>query len=385
MSNKIKILFVIHDLSVGGAEKVLVNLVNHINQDKFDVTLLALFGGGVNEQFLASHVRYKAVFPKAFPGNSKLMKLLSPKQLHQMLIKDHYDIEVAYLEGPCARIVSGCPNNKTKTVSWIHVQQKSQECASSSFRGYDEAVSCYASFDSVVCVSEGVKEDFGRLFPSIKPLNVLYNVNDTDKILRLAKDPIATGVFKKGEFNIVGIGKLEKTKGFDKLLEVHAKLVEEGYPVHTRILGVGSQRGALSEQICEKGLQASFELLGYHVNPYKYLARSDLFVCASCAEGFSTATAEALVLGVPCVSTPVAGATELLGSDDEYGIVADGTKKGLYESLKAMIDNKKIIEKYKKAAKIRGTEFSLPNAIKSHEDFFIRLVDGQVHKRSNDR
>ena len=374
MSNKIKILFVIHDLSVGGAEKVLVNLVNHIDQDKFDVTLLALFGGGVNEQFLASHVRYKAVFPKVFPGNSKLMKLLSPKQLHQMLIKDHYDIEVAYLEGPCARIVSGCPNNKTKTVSWIHVQQKSQECASSSFRGYDEAESCYASFDSVVCVSEGVKEDFGRLFPSIKPLNVLYNVNDTDKILRLAKDPIATGVFKKGEFNIVGIGKLEKNKGFDKLLEVHAKLVEEGYPVHTRILGVGSQDGALSEQICEKGLQASFELLGYHVNPYKYLARSDLFVCASCAEGFSTATVEALVLSVPCVSTPVAGATELLGENNEFGIRTDGTDEGLYWAIRKMIIDESEYAKYKRAAKERGEKFGLSSAVAATESFLLDLA-----------
>ena len=47
-----KILFLIHDLGHGGAEKVLVNLVNNMDPTQFDITVLALFGGGVNEQFL---------------------------------------------------------------------------------------------------------------------------------------------------------------------------------------------------------------------------------------------------------------------------------------------------------------------------------------------
>ena len=47
-----KILFLIHDLGQGGAEKVLVNLVNNMDHEKFDITVIALFGGGVNEQFL---------------------------------------------------------------------------------------------------------------------------------------------------------------------------------------------------------------------------------------------------------------------------------------------------------------------------------------------
>ena len=57
-----KILFVIHDLSMGGAEKVLVNLVNNMNQKKYDITVLALFGGGVNEKFLKPHIRYKSIY-----------------------------------------------------------------------------------------------------------------------------------------------------------------------------------------------------------------------------------------------------------------------------------------------------------------------------------
>ena len=65
-----KILFLIHDLGQGGAEKVLVNLVNNMDREKFDITVTSLFGGGVNEQFLSKEVRLNVCHKKAFPGNS---------------------------------------------------------------------------------------------------------------------------------------------------------------------------------------------------------------------------------------------------------------------------------------------------------------------------
>ena len=112
----VKILFLIHDLGHGGAEKVLVNLVNNMDPSKFDISVTALFGGGVNEQFLAPHIHFRAVWPRAIPGNSHLMKLLTPKQLHRFCVKEHYDIEVSYLEGPSARVVSGCEDVDTDCV-----------------------------------------------------------------------------------------------------------------------------------------------------------------------------------------------------------------------------------------------------------------------------
>lgn len=143
MNNRKKILFLIHDLSVGGAEKVLVNLVNNMDQTKFDISVTALFGGGVNEQYLAPHIHYRTVFKKSIRGNSKLMKLFTPRHLHHFCIKEHYDIEVSYLEGPSARIISGCPSKDTKLVSWIHVEQHTKECASGAFRSYEESRRCY--------------------------------------------------------------------------------------------------------------------------------------------------------------------------------------------------------------------------------------------------
>ena len=85
--SKTKVLFLIHDLGHGGAEKVLVNLVNHLDRNQFDITVLAIFGGGVNAQFLKPDIHYKTCFPKAFPGNRHVMKLFSPRLLHKLLVK----------------------------------------------------------------------------------------------------------------------------------------------------------------------------------------------------------------------------------------------------------------------------------------------------------
>ena len=149
-----KILFVIHDLHHGGAEKVLVNLVNNLDRQKFDITVMALFGGGVNEQFLAKDVRLIICHKKAIRGNSKVMKLFTPHFLFGHYIHGEYDLIVSYLEGPSARIVSGCRNKNTKLISWIHVEQHEKETASRAFRSYKEALKCYRKFDCTVCVSE---------------------------------------------------------------------------------------------------------------------------------------------------------------------------------------------------------------------------------------
>ena len=79
MKTMIKILFLIHDLGHGGAEKVLVNLVNNMDCSKFDISVISLFGGGINEKFLKKNIHYRCIWKKGLLGNSKFMKLLKYK------------------------------------------------------------------------------------------------------------------------------------------------------------------------------------------------------------------------------------------------------------------------------------------------------------------
>ena len=156
----IKILFLIPNLGHGGAEKVLVNLVNHMNKNKFDITVMTLYDGGVNKKFLSKDIKYRSCFKRAIKGGSQVLKLATPAFLYSKFIKDHYDVVVSYLEGQTARIVSGCNDNGTKLVSWIHVEQHTPQQASYTFRSIREMKRCYLRFDKTICVSQYVIKDF---------------------------------------------------------------------------------------------------------------------------------------------------------------------------------------------------------------------------------
>ena len=368
-----KILFLIHDLGPRGAEKVLVNLVNNMDPTQFDITVTVLFGGGVNEQFLKPHIHFRAIYPKAFPGNSHMMKLLNPEQLHRKYFKEHYDIEVSYLEGPSARIISGCSDPSTKKVSWIHIEQRNRKRAAISFRSYREAMSCYDSFDRIICVSDTVRQDFLRLLPVSVRTDVLYNTNESKQILTSSAEPVAEREIGSEQINLVGVGRLVETKGFHRLLPIVQKLRQDGHPVHLYILGTGPMEQGLQRQAEELGIVESVTFLGYQTNPYKYVAKCDLFVCASYAEGFSTAATEALIVGTPVCTVEVSGMKEMLGENNEWGIVTENDEKALYEGIKRLLDDPTLLTYYKEKAVERGKIFSTENTVRAVQDMLLGL------------
>ena len=368
-----KILFLIHDLGQGGAEKVLVNLVNNMDRSKFDITVMALFGGGVNEQFLSGDIRLINCHKKAFPGNSHLMKLLTPRQLYRHYIREHYDIIVSYLEGPSARIVSGCTDPDTKLVSWIHIEQKTKKRAAVSFRSYTEALGCYGRFHRTICVSDAGRQDFLGLYPLEKPVDVLYNTNESAQIMAAAVLPVPEDTFSDHEFKLIGVGKILSNKGFDRIARIHKRLRDENYPVHTYILGIGPQQSEIERYVRENGLQDSYTFLGYQTNPYKYVAKCDLFVCASHAEGFSTAATEALIVGTPVCTVEVSGMKEMLGDHNEWGIVTDNDDEALYRGIKRLLDDPALLAHYKEKAAQRGMTFSTENTVRAVEEMLENL------------
>ena len=105
---KKKILFLIPNLAHGGAERVLVNLANNLDSQKYDVTVQTLFNVGVNRQYLQPHVHYVPGYKKHIRGTTTLMKLFSPRLLYKFWIKENYDVLISYLEGPTSRIIAGC-------------------------------------------------------------------------------------------------------------------------------------------------------------------------------------------------------------------------------------------------------------------------------------
>lgn len=367
--------FLIHDLGQGGAEKVLVNLVNNMDYSKFDITVMTLFDSGENRQFLGKNVKYRTWCKKMFPGNSRLMKLFSPEMLHQMVIKERYDIEIAYLEGPCARVISGCRDQSIKKLAWIHIEQHTAERAAASFRNVKEAQRCYQCFDRIICVSQTVKQDFVKALQIPVSYEVLYNTNESDKILRLSQEAVNQGMMDSNAIKLVGVGKLLKSKGFDRAVRIVKRLKEQGYPVHFYILGEGPERSNLQKYIHQNELEGNITLLGYQLNPYKYVAKCDLFVCTSFAEGFSTAATEALIIGVPVCTVEVSGMKEMLGDNNEWGVVTQNEDEALYQSIKRLLDKPDMLQHYKKQAEIRGKDFSTVKTVQAVERLLLRLCE----------
>ena len=370
----IKILFLIPTLGHGGAERVLVNLVNHMDKSVFDITVQTMFDTGIYQSQLDKKVKYIGGLPFYFRGNTVLYKLLPPHLLYKLYIKKDYDIIVSYLQGTSARVVSGCTRPDTKLISWVHIQLVNEQQAYQVFRSKKEAQECYECFDEIACVSETVKEAFIKWFNVVCPINVYYNTVETEVIKNKAKEIVDDIVFSKEQFNIVSVGKLIKIKGYDRLVRILKKLREDGLNVHVYIVGIGEEQEKLQKMIDDFGLHEHWTFVGFRENPYKYVDKADLYVCSSHREGFSTAVTESIIVGTPVVSTDCSGAKELLGYNNEYGIVVENTEEALYHGIKKMFADKDLYNKYKNGMSKRADKFCTSETVKKVEDMLKDIV-----------
>lgn len=369
----IKILFMIPNLGHGGAEKVLVNLVNHMDQKKFQITVMALYDEGVNRDSLAPYIEYKTCFRKSFTGVSHLLKVFSSEQLYKWLIHDQYDIAVSYLEGQTARIISGCKDNSTRLISWIHVEQHNAKRAAKTFRSVNEMNRCYQKFDQTICVSEFVKQDFLSVVP-VRNCTVLYNTIECEKIRSYASEMVENSIFSGAKYYICSVGTLKASKGLDRLIRIHGRLLKAGFSVHTYLLGEGPEENKLRSYVQSLGYEKTVSFLGYQTNPYKYVKRCDLLICSSYAEGFSTAVTEAMIVGTPVCTVEVSGMKEILGDNNEYGIVTDNNEDALYSGVKLLLSTPEYLKAYKKQAVRRGKMFSTESTVKKVENMLLDMV-----------
>ncbi|MBQ6504849.1 MAG: glycosyltransferase [Flexilinea sp.] len=369
---KRRILFLIHDLGPGGAEKVLVNLVNGLDKDKFDVSLRVLFDWGPNRKNLSPDVHFSSWIGRNIPANSYWMKLWTPQQLWKMIIPETFDIVVSFLEGPCARIVGGCPENGPKLVSWIHTPVLNEKKFTEGFRSRDEAAQCYDRADAVVFVSRDVREAFRLLFVSRKIERILYNIYDSEKINELAADQTPVPVFSDRE-NWCGMGKLVPLKGWERMLSIQQKLLKDNIPAHFYLIGDGPQRQELERKTAELGISDSVTFTGYLDNPYAVLSKCDLYVNASEREGFSTAVVESLLCGTPVCAVDIGGMKEILGENNEFGIVTENDDNALYQAVLRLLTDDAYREEYRQRALERANDFDRAKAIKAAENLLLSL------------
>ena len=365
-----KVIFVTHTLLAGGAEKVLVNLIEKMDKSKYDITVMTIVNDGVyiEEIKKIEGVKYKYIFnaffkkqraERGYKNNNiyfkimniiwkiynKILKYTSNKLIHKIHIGNKYDVEISFLEGKPAKLVSSSQNKKSKKIAWIHTDLINFNKSSSAFKNEIEENNCYSKFDEIVCVSEEVKNQFTKKTNINKNVKIIHNIIDMNEIKQKAKEKV-TDIKKPNNLLICTIGRLIHEKGYDRLLEVCKKLRAEGHKYTLWIIGEGYQREQLEKYIAKNKLGNTVKLLGYKNNPYKYLKMADIFVCSSRVEGLSTVISEAITLEKVIVTTKCPGVSEILGKDNSFACVTKNNKEDLYQGLKKVLEDTELYKMY---------------------------------------
>lgn len=320
---QIRVLFFIESLEGGGAEKVLETLVRHIDKKKYDLTVIAISGGGKYEKSIASHAKYSCLLrhPSCYRGIKKIFYALKYKLIYSWLpnwliyrlfIPKGFDVEVAFVEGFATKLLAASCNKHAKRIAWVHCDLKVQPWTMSAgvYRSRNEEAHVYGKYDAVVCVSRNVDSVMKELY-GLSNTMTIYNPIDERDIKNLALQKCEWGV-DGSQFNIISVGRLEKVKGYDKLIPIIKNVRNKGVDVHLWIVGNGTQKGVLENLVKRVNLEGCVTFTGFMKNPYSLMSKMDLFVCSSRAEGFSLVIGEAMILGIPVISMNCAGPRELI-------------------------------------------------------------------------
>lgn len=365
---KKKILFMIINMNIGGTEKALLNMVEEIDNNEYDVTIMMLekYGGflkdipkWVNIKYFENYNDIKDIInnpPKVTVkklikqgriikgfnvGCSHLLSKIKKERSNffKYILKDYrvideeYDVAVAYA-GPMD-FISYFVINKIKAkkkIQWIHFDVTKIV--------FNEvfASKVYSKFDKVFVVSNEAKQKLDNLVPSIKDrTEVFFNITSPRKIREMADK--STGFNDKFEgIRILTVGRLSKEKGQDMTIHVLARLKKDGYNVRWYCIGEGNMRREYENLIEKYNLENDYLLLGATSNPYSFMKECDIYVQSSRHEGYCITLAEAKCFDNPIISTKVTGANEQL-KDTKVGMLADIDENSIYESVKNCLIN----------------------------------------------
>lgn len=365
-----KILFGITSLTLGGAERVLVDLANELSK-KYEVTIMTIYAKGELENQLSEKVKLKSLEQKSYLELSNFQKhfgmplkiLLEKSIIYKNKIKGDYDVEIAFLEGPITRLFS-TQNVKTKKIAWIHndiSQVFGKGIKAKLKKNLDEKI--YSKFETLVFVSKDNLKNFEKTYPDIKNnKEVIYNYINKAQVIEKAKEK-QKEKFDTKFINFVTVARLVPQKGIDRLIKVHSKLLKDGLFHKIYVIGDGPEKEKLQELIKKEKVDETFNLLGKKENPYPYIKNADYFCLLSQFEGYGMVLEEAKILGKPIIITNTA-AREAVENYENAKIV-ENTEQGIYDGIKEIIKNYNLKEE----------NDSLKKKLEYNNEFIIEQIE----------
>lgn len=318
---KKKILFIIWSFTFGGgAESLLTSIVNHLNPEKYEISIIEYYNAGVKEEPVNSNIH---VLPPICPCSElgryykTFMLYFCPQLLIKKYIKGDFDLYVAFNYLVPTFLL---PKN-TKNIQWIHsdVYDLLEKKEAWKWRKQNRALD---KTDKVVVISDYTEQSVKDLFPKHEnKLIKLYNGMNIDSIRKKALKETA---IKLKNPSIVFVGRLEDRKDPLRCINVLRLVHQYTGGCHLYLLGEGELRNAIIEKVDKYKLSDYVHLLGYQQNPFPIIRQCDAVCLLSKSEGFSMCLLESVALGKPFVSTKIGGASELLnGYTCGYSIETD--------------------------------------------------------------
>ena len=339
LNKKKRICFGITKLGIGGAERVLVDIANELIKD-YDITIFTIYGGGELEKELNPNIKRISLYKKEKKNAFiPIYILFCGKIIYNRYLKGHFDIDIAFLEGPITRIFAYKGNNKK--IAWVHndISKVFGEDYKSKIKKYIDKW-FYNKYDKIIFVSEQNEKAFENVYGKISERKIIYNYINKERVLNLAKEKCDKSINVKNEKNFITVSRLVKQKAIHRLIRVHKRLIDEGLNHKIYVIGDGEEWTNLTRLAKELSVESSFIFLGKKENPYPYIKQANYFVLLSNFEGYGMVLEEAKILNKPILVTDTAAKEAVINYDKK--IIIKNNEDAIFYEIKNVLQNKYI-------------------------------------------
>ena len=371
-SNK-RILFVAPNLGGGGAERALVNIINHLDRTRFEPHLALFQKEGVFLTSLANDVPLYELQPTDYGvlhrnwTRIRAINTLYQKIRPALIMSVLWQVNSVILMAD--KLYSfKCPvliNEQNAPVSSRGTDSRRKPTRQFTRWLYQQA-------DHIVVISKGIATELAHEGIASSKITVINNPLD---LTTLSENITEERSSLQKRLTLVAVGRLAKQKNYPLLLETVAKL-HQRYPLHLWILGEGPEKARLTHLVEVLGLQEVVSFLGFQDNPWSYIKQADIFVLSSDYEGFGNVVIEALAVGTPVIATDCPyGPNEILVGG-QYGIlVPPGDASAMATAIQSLFDDHAKRKKFQKMGSIRAKDFSVDKIVPQYENLFLELIN----------
>lgn len=375
-----KILFYNGSLRMGGAEKILVEILNGLDKKDKEIDLVIsdnVLGENFFEKELPKEVKLTYLISSDLIEKTKFYKSRKKNIFYKIMynyymrreqkektinlakfLKDKkYDVVVDFDMGLSKNIDLV---DAKKRIAWIHSPIDSWYRKKDKIKRLGDRLKKY---NTLVTICDDMKEKTEKLYPFLKDKLVrIYNPFDIEKIQDQSKDLSEITEEKRvllKEGYIISVGRLDNySKDYYTLLKGFKGAKERGLTEKLYILGEGEERKLIESWIDELDLKNDVILLGKYRNPYPWIKNAKLFVHSSRFEGLPTVLIEALICGVPVISSDCpTGPSEIL-KEGTIGLLYDvGDSETLKKQILELLKNSIEYKNYKERAIKRSLDF----------------------------